>query len=67
MVLSDVEREMLQSWVRRHSSAQALATRSRIVLESAEGHAIAEPGGCGSLPIRLARGVGVSSSVGWTV
>jgi transposase len=42
VVLSDVEREMLQSWVRRRSSAQALALRSRIVLECAEGYAIAE-------------------------
>ncbi|MFD0384100.1 IS630 family transposase [Streptomyces stramineus] len=33
---------MLQSWVRRRSSAQSLALRSRIVLESADGHAIAE-------------------------
>ncbi|MET9675962.1 IS630 family transposase [Streptomyces sp. NPDC006482] len=33
---------MLQSWVRRRSSAQPLALRSRIVLESADGHAIAE-------------------------
>ncbi|MEU4134623.1 IS630 family transposase, partial [Streptomyces wuyuanensis] len=33
---------MLQSWVRRRSSAQSLALRSRIVLECAEGHAIAE-------------------------
>ena len=30
--LSDTERETLQRWVRRHSSAQALALRSRIVL-----------------------------------
>ncbi|MBB4986695.1 transposase [Streptomyces sp. SFB5A] len=42
MVLSDAERVMLQSWVRRRSSAQSLALRSRIVLESADGHAIAE-------------------------
>ncbi|MFI6107514.1 hypothetical protein [Streptomyces sp. NPDC051310] len=42
MVLSDSERAMLQSWVRRRSSAQSLALRLRIVLESAEGHAIAE-------------------------
>lgn len=42
MVLSDAERAMLQSWVRRRSSAQSLALRSRIVLESADGHAIAE-------------------------
>ncbi|MFF7128030.1 IS630 family transposase [Streptomyces sp. NPDC008240] len=33
---------MLQSWVRRRTSAQALALRSRIVLECADGHAIAE-------------------------
>jgi len=36
--LSDSERETLQRWVRRHSSAQALAQRSRIVLACAEGH-----------------------------
>jgi len=35
--LSDAERETLQRWVRRHSSAQALAQRSRIVLACAEG------------------------------
>ena len=35
--LSDTERETLQRWVRRHSSAQALAQRSRIVLACAEG------------------------------
>ncbi|MGX1885421.1 helix-turn-helix domain-containing protein [Streptomyces sp. NPDC055287] len=33
---------MLQSGVRRRSSAQSLVLRSRIVLECAEGHAIAE-------------------------
>lgn len=33
---------MLQSWVRRRSSAQSLALRSRIVLESSDGHAITE-------------------------
>ncbi|MFF3752387.1 transposase [Streptomyces sp. NPDC002018] len=42
MVLSDAERELLQSWVRRRSSAQSLVLRSRIVLESADGRAIAE-------------------------
>jgi transposase len=31
------EREQLQSWSRRHTSAQALALRSRIVLTAAEG------------------------------
>jgi len=40
--LSDIEREALQRWVRRHSSAQALAQRSRIVLACAEGATNAE-------------------------
>jgi transposase len=35
--LSDHERETLQRWTRRHSSSQALAQRSRIVLACAEG------------------------------
>lgn len=35
--LSDTEPDTLQRWVRRHSSAQALALRSRIVLACAEG------------------------------
>lgn len=35
--LTEAERETLQRWVRRHSSAQALALRSRIVLACAEG------------------------------
>ena len=37
MVLSDVEREMLERWARRPKSAQALALRCRIVLACAEG------------------------------
>jgi transposase len=37
IVLSDVERETLERWVRRHSSSQALAQRSRIVLACAGG------------------------------
>ncbi|MCL6091939.1 MAG: IS630 family transposase [Actinobacteria bacterium] len=37
ITLSDDERETLGRWSRRHSSAQALALRSRIVLASAEG------------------------------
>jgi hypothetical protein len=36
--LSDVERERLLKWTRRHKSAQALALRARIVLTAAEGH-----------------------------
>jgi transposase len=35
--LSEDERETLQRWARRHSSAQALALRCRIVLAVAEG------------------------------
>jgi transposase len=35
--LSDNERETLQRWARRHSSSQALALRSRIVLACATG------------------------------
>src|ERR1700691_1042642 len=35
--LSDTERETLQRWVRRHTSAQALALRARIVLACAGG------------------------------
>jgi transposase len=35
--LSDAEREQLQAWTRRRTSAQALALRSRIVLAAAEG------------------------------
>jgi transposase len=37
VVLSDEEREQLESWARRPKSAQALAQRSRIVLAAAEG------------------------------
>jgi transposase len=35
--LSDDERETLEQWARRHTSAQALATRCRIVMACAEG------------------------------
>src|SRR3954452_9128916 len=35
--LSDVEREQLEAWTRRRTSAQALALRSRVVLAAAEG------------------------------
>jgi transposase len=37
IVLSEAEREQLEFWTRRRSSAQALAQRSRIVLLAAEG------------------------------
>ena len=37
VVLSDAEREMLQGWLRRRSTAQALALRARVVLECAAG------------------------------
>jgi hypothetical protein len=35
--LSDAEREQLQAWTRRRKTSQALAPRSRIVLECAKG------------------------------
>jgi hypothetical protein len=37
VVLSEDEREVLERWARRPSSAQALALRCRIVLAAAEG------------------------------
>jgi transposase len=37
LVLSEAEREQLQAWARRPTSAQALAQRSRIVLACADG------------------------------
>jgi FixJ family two-component response regulator len=37
VVLSDEEREVLERWARRPTSAQALALRCRIVLASADG------------------------------
>ncbi|MFF3494828.1 helix-turn-helix domain-containing protein [Streptomyces sp. NPDC002795] len=40
MSLTDAQRAVLEGWVRRRSTAQAL--RSRIVLECAEGHSIRE-------------------------
>lgn len=40
--LSDAQRAVLEGWVRRRTTAQALAQRSRIVLECADGHSIME-------------------------
>jgi transposase len=37
VVLSDAEREQLEAWARRRTSAQALAERARIVLLAADG------------------------------
>jgi transposase len=37
MVLTDIERQTLERWARRHSSAQALAMRCRVVLACADG------------------------------
>ena len=37
VVLTDDERDTLERWARRHTTAQALATRCRIVLACAEG------------------------------
>jgi transposase len=52
--LSDDERATLQRWTRRHSSSQALALRSRIVLACAEGRAntsIAAELGCNKVTV----------------
>ena len=40
--VTDAQRAVLEGWVRRRSTAQALAQRSRIVLECAEGYSIME-------------------------
>lgn len=48
VVLTDEERETLERWARRHTSAQALAMRCRIVLACAEG------GNNGEVAARLA-------------
>ncbi len=45
IVLSEAEREQLEAWTRRRTSAQALALRSRIVLAAAEGSKNAEIAG----------------------
>ena len=36
IILTPAERRQLESWVRRHSSAQALALRCRIILACAD-------------------------------
>jgi hypothetical protein len=49
VVVSAEEREVLERWARRPSSAQALAFRCRVVLAAAEGKSsieIAEELGC---------------------
>ena len=49
VVVSDEEREVLERWARRPTSAQALAFRCRVVLAAAEGRSsseIAEELGC---------------------
>jgi DNA-directed RNA polymerase specialized sigma24 family protein len=42
VVVSDEEREVLERWARRPSSAQALAFRCRVVLAAAEGRSSTE-------------------------
>ena len=37
LILTEAEREQLQAWARRRKTSQALALRSRIVLECAKG------------------------------
>lgn len=38
--VADAQRGVLEGWLRRRTTAQGLAQRSRIVLECAEGHSI---------------------------
>ncbi|MFI8391102.1 transposase [Streptomyces sp. NPDC085540] len=40
--MTDAQRAVLEGWSRRRKTAQALAQRSRIVLEYAEGHSMME-------------------------
>ncbi|MER6852592.1 helix-turn-helix domain-containing protein [Streptomyces flaveolus] len=40
--VTDAQRDVLEGWVRRRSTAQSLAQRSRIILACAEGHSIME-------------------------
>ncbi|MDA4891925.1 IS630 family transposase [Streptomyces sp. MS2A] len=40
--VTDAQRDVLEGWVRRRSTAQSLAQRSRIILACAEGHSILE-------------------------
>ena len=42
LVLSEPERQTLEGWIRRRTSAQALALRARIVLACAQGAANGE-------------------------
>jgi transposase len=59
VVLSNEERDVLERWARRHSSAQALALRCRIVLAAAEGEQskdIAARLGCSSSTVGKWRG-----------
>ena len=64
--LSEDERGQLESWARRHTSAQALALRSRVVLLAAEGlknTEIAQRLGVGRW---CANGAGGLPSIAWT-
>ncbi|AQY20284.1 hypothetical protein T261_01700 [Streptomyces lydicus] len=42
LLVTDAQRAVLEGWVRRRTTAQALAQRARIVLECADGHSIME-------------------------
>lgn len=71
--LSDIERETLERWVRRHSSAQALALalRSRLVLACAAGQTNVEIAGVERVTRRRCRSGGTGSSPivlrGWSM
>lgn len=42
LLVTDAQRVVLEGWLRRRATAQALTQRSRIVLECAEGHSVTE-------------------------
>ena len=50
VVLSDDEREMLERWARRPSSAQALAFRCRVVLAARRGGRVPRSAELGVVP-----------------
>ena len=71
VLLSDEEREQLQVWARRRSSAQALAQRSRIVLAAAEGfkntEIAAQLGIQRGMAAKCGRGLSVIGSMVWSM
>lgn len=61
ITLTGTERRQLESWARRHSSAQALALRCRIILACSDpeltGRQIADRIGCNPNGVKVAAAV----------